>query len=349
MNLQQMESAKEALIEWLSNPSELGVAPGKIEYMKEFDLYAMHYYVFRFKKDFFSKWILGVCGGYEGDELEHCGHVFSEMQKYVDETAIEESIKMVEIMRAYWMQQAENQENLQALFEKNLKYISQTEIDPNVIAHQFVKSESRYFLQVGVVDLPTGNIIVADPLCYLAQGRMCPQLQITVPIGTYPVEVALCRSQSIGIRMCTARLKITGEKAVRYELAKPTEETAIAKYKDGVLSGFPVEAGMMGFCDVQVAKEYLEFLEKWEQENPGKNHYDDYFAAYFAESEKNFPAYQREGGDFIEWSVPKKGNRLVMIASGFGDGFYQCFWGYDAKNEMCDLIVPMVNPDLFGV
>ena len=38
-----------------------------------------------------------------------------------------------------------------------------------------------------------------------------------------------------------------------------------------------------------------------------------------------------------------------MIASGLGDGFYQSYWGYDAQNEICELIVPLVNPDLFGV
>lgn len=65
-----------------------------------------------------------------------------------------------------------------------------------------------------------------------------------------------------------------------------------------------------------------------------------------AESYEQFPAYQREGGDFIEWENPNTGNRLVMIASGFGDGFYQCFWGFDADGEICELIVPMVNPDL---
>jgi len=36
-----------------------------------------------------------------------------------------------------------------------------------------------------------------------------------------------------------------------------------------------------------------------------------------------------------------------MTASGFGDGFYQSYWGYDEKNEICELIVPMVNPELY--
>ena len=55
------------------------------------DLHDLHYYVFRFKAKMLGEWMLGVCGGYEGDELDHCGHVFSQMEKYNDRTAIEDA------------------------------------------------------------------------------------------------------------------------------------------------------------------------------------------------------------------------------------------------------------------
>ena len=348
MNKVQMEAAKNAMIAWLSDTHELSKAPWKIECTKEFDLHELHYNVFRFKKGMFSDWLLGVCGGYEADELEHCGHVFSDMEKYDAKTAVEMSQNMVEKIRAYWIQQAEkHKQDIQNSFEQNLKFISQTQIDADVIERQFVKSESRFFLTVGNADFPTGKIIIADPLCYLAAGKFCPQLTLSVPAGTYPVEVSIFRNPSIGIRMCTARLKVKEGKAVRYECAESTEETAVAKSADGVMSGFPVEAGMMTICDGQIGEEYRTFLDNWGADNPGENHYDDYFAAHFAESAKKLSAFQREDGDFIEWTNPETGHRMVMIASGLGDGFYQAFWGYDNQDEVCELIVPMVNPDLF--
>ena len=113
------------------------------------------------------------------------------------------------------------------------------------------------------------------------------------------------------------------------------------------MHGFPVDAGMMCFIDAGAAENFRRFLDKWHKENPGKNHYDDYFAAFFAESDKKLPAYQREGGDFMEWTNPDGGERMVQIASGFGDGFYQSYWGFDETGEVCELIVPMVDPDLF--
>ncbi len=236
---------------------------------------------------------------------------------------------------------------IQECFKNNLKYISQTSLDVADIESQFVKSQTRFYLTVGEIHCPTGKIVVSDPLCYLASGKFCPELSANVSVGVYPVEVSIFRNPDVGIRMCTARLKIKHTKAERYVCAESTEETAVGKCAQGVLSGFPVEAGMVSFCDAEVAKEYLEFLDNWHEKNPGKNHYDDYFAGFFAESEKSFPAYQREGGDFIEWTNPESGHKLVMIASGFGDGFYQSFWGYDKENEICELVIPMVNPNLF--
>lgn len=105
MNLQQ-EAAKAAMIKWLANPAELGKAPKKIEYAGEFQLHDMIYYVFRFKKSIFGKWLVGVSGGYEVGGLEHCGHVFSEMEEYSSETAQQKAVAMVEMLREYWMGQA---------------------------------------------------------------------------------------------------------------------------------------------------------------------------------------------------------------------------------------------------
>ncbi len=239
--------------------------------------------------------------------------------------------------------------DLPKAFEENLKYISGTEINPADIKRQFVKTNTRYYLTVGEINCPTGRIIVSDPLAYLSANRLCPLLEIQIPIGMYPVEVSICRSNEIGIRMCTARLRIRNTEAVVYKLAKPTKESAAFIGKEGELSGFPVDAGMISICDEQVAKEYQSFIDNWYKSHPDGNHYDDYFAAFFKESENKFPQFQRKGGDFIEWENPESKNKFVMIASGFGDGYYQSYWGYDYNNDLCELIVPLINPDLFGV
>ena len=42
---------------------------------------------------------MAVCGGYEGDGVGHCGHIFSEMEPYDPATAQEKCVAMVEKIR----------------------------------------------------------------------------------------------------------------------------------------------------------------------------------------------------------------------------------------------------------
>lgn len=105
MNTEQMKAAEKSMREWLSHPQELGKAPAKIECTGSFTLHEMRYYIFRYKRRALGKWLLGVCGGYEDDGPDHCGHVFSEMQPYREEDAKEQAAAMVEKIRAYLMEQ----------------------------------------------------------------------------------------------------------------------------------------------------------------------------------------------------------------------------------------------------
>ena len=110
MNSDQMKAAQESMIEWLSHPQELGKAPVKIECTGNIELHGMTYYLFKYKKNSLGKWLLGVCGGYEENELENCGHVFSEMEEYDETTAAEQASTMVEMLRTYLMEQAKQSE-----------------------------------------------------------------------------------------------------------------------------------------------------------------------------------------------------------------------------------------------
>lgn len=349
MNDKQKDIAQNALCEWLTEQEQMdGKPPKKIEYefaLKDDQNNDLIFYVFKFKKSAMGKYLIGIAGGFPDEESTDCSAIFSGFDEFPakKDDAVGLAFAMIDFILQF-----NAKEKIQEVFKQNLKYISQTEADAEKIARQFVKTQTRFFLTVGTVDVPSGKVIVADPLCYLSgEHVIAPILKREIPKGSYPVEVSICRHDQIGIRMCTARLKIKDTKAVRYEQAESEEKTAAFKAKDGVMHGFPVDAGMMCFIDADAAKNYAAFIEKWHKENPGKNHYDDYFQALFAESDKKLPAYQREGGDFIEWANPDTGERMVQIASGFGDGFYQSFWGFDESGDVCELIVPLVDPDLF--
>ena len=49
-----------------------------------------------------------MCGGFEDDDLEPCGHTFSEMREYNEATAKEDCVAMIEKIIAYWKNRAKN-------------------------------------------------------------------------------------------------------------------------------------------------------------------------------------------------------------------------------------------------
>lgn len=108
MNQQQLCAAREAMAAWLADEHELGKKPSKIECAGEFDYNEMHYYIFKFKAGLLRKWRIGVCGGFEDDDLTPCGHIFSEQQIYNPATAQADCIAMVDKIMAYWKEQAKN-------------------------------------------------------------------------------------------------------------------------------------------------------------------------------------------------------------------------------------------------
>lgn len=109
MNPQQLEAARENMVAWLSDPHELGRRPHKIEFAGCFELHEMHYYIFKFKPGLLGSWRVGVSGGYMEDDLMPCGHTFSDMKKYDAATAENDCIKMVEMIRSYWMERAKRE------------------------------------------------------------------------------------------------------------------------------------------------------------------------------------------------------------------------------------------------
>ncbi len=341
MNNEQANAACKAFSVWFKGMKDFGLSPAKIEATHDFVMDGLTYYVIRYKKFLLGRWFIGIAGGYEGNSLENCGYIFSDLKELYDEkTALDSGQKLAVFIRKF--------KTIEVLLEGYVAYAQSKTLDADKIDRQFVQSVTRNFLEAGKVDITSNHVVIANPLRYIAFGELMPTLEQEIPNGTYPAEVSICRSRITGIRICTARLKIKDTKAVRYELAKPVPETAANVSKDGTIwTGYPVDAGMTCFIDAKGAVAMGEWIDKWHKANADKNHYDDYFAAIFAESYKKLPAFQREGGDFIEWTNPDTNERTVMISSGFGDGYYQCFWGYDESGEICELVTPLVDPDLY--
>lgn len=231
------------------------------------------------------------------------------------------------------------------LWRRNREYISRPVLDPLKIEAQFVDSGLRRTVTAGNIDITSGRVTVGDPLAYLGTGKLCPTAEVEIPDGSYPVQLAVSLTDVEGPRICTARLKISRKRPVSYRLAEAVKGTEPFRTSDGNYCMIPVDAGMMAFADAKTAEAYGEFLEGWHRENPEGNHYDDYFAPMFRESAEKQPEVQRAGGDFISFTVPGTQHSLVMNAAGFGDGLYSLFVGIDEEGQVCELTVPLIDPE----
>ena len=199
-------------------------------------------------------------------------------------------------------------------FEKNLDFLRKDEYSKEFIENLFTESDRISLDTIGEVDFPTGQVIIADPLCYLHSEENRKILDRTIPIGKYEVELAILNSKTISKRVAGARLKIKNDKIIRYEQTQN---------KSSNLNGFGVDAGLASFCDASVAEEYTKFYSN-----------NDYFIKLL------------QGKQFIHWELPGTNHKIAMFETGFGDGYYMSLYGLNEKDEVCELVIPFINPEL---
>ena len=199
-------------------------------------------------------------------------------------------------------------------FEKNLNFLRKDEYSKEFIENLFTESNRISLHTVGEVDFPTGQVIIADPLCYLHSEENRKILDRTIPIGKYEVELAILNSKTISKRVVGARLKIRNDKVLRYEQTQNISSS---------FNGFGVDAGLASFCDASVAEEYTKFYSN-----------NDYFIKLL------------QGKQFIDWEIPGTNHKIAMFETGFGDGYYMSLYGLNEKDEVCELVIPFINPEI---
>ena len=220
-------------------------------------------------------------------------------------------------------------------------------LNPDTDLNIYFDVDKYNLINIGDVVLDTGEIVVCDPLCCLGMGyNKIPPLVQRVLIGKYPVTISVFDSKEYGIRYMASKLSFSNKMPVRFQLATKKGDNLVDLKEDEIF-GFPVDAGLACFCDRHTEILYEEFYTDWHNKNPNKNHYDDYFSEIFEKSYREKPQYQRSGGDWINWYVPNTENNITMFNTGFGDGFYPCYWGYDEQSKICCLIIQFINPSTF--
>ena len=195
-------------------------------------------------------------------------------------------------------------------------------------------------LDIGEVNLPTGEILACDPLVELGEAKTFLQ---KTPVGKFPVKIAVVLSEDYGNRYACVKVEFNKNKPVVYELAVTGNEKEMDEAGEDEFYGFGVDAGMGCVADKKSQDEYSKYWKKLEEEGNADNPYDDIFEELLEESFKKFPKYQRDCGDWANFIIPDTDLNIPIFASGWGDGYYPCYFGYDKKGELCGFYILFID------
>ncbi len=217
--------------------------------------------------------------------------------------------------------------------EKKTEILSHA--DYNIIfENQIVEDTPIELLKIGNLKIPSGRIVVCDPLVY----SDTPPLSRTVKPGEYPIKIYIAKTKSSGNRYAIAKLEFSEEKAEKWVMALRDIDDITELTDDNDYFGFPVDAGLGGFYDYESGIEYQKFEKDFMNQNPDGNIYDDFFAAEFKKNavDQDDP---NDIGDWINFQLPNSELNITMFHSGYGDGLYPAYWGINKNGKIVSLVI----------
>lgn len=177
--------------------------------------------------------------------------------------------------------------------------------------------------RLGLCPVPTGSLLVRDPTSTMMDRAEQPYF-VTAPVGKYPLEAAIVHTNESEPLCAAARLIFNYQPAVHYEQALTGEED-IENF-DGGYYGFYTQNGLGCVCDERTHQLFCDFVQRWQQQNPDGDLYEDYFAPMIS-------------GAFLRWTIPGTSCHVPIFRTGWGEGDYPVYWGQDEENRVCQLVI----------
>lgn len=213
-----------------------------------------------------------------------------------------------------------------------------------------IEQYTKYFrseyenITISTMTVTDGNIIVADPFTGIYND--IPSYTQKLSAGQYDVNACIARKGD-DVRIAAVEVVVTNKEPDNFSMALNGSESPeeLAELAEDEYFGFPVDAGLASIFDKTSLVAYMDFENKWYEQNPDKNLYDDFFSELFEKSYINSPNTQREGGDYIDFVIPGTEYHIPMFASGFGDGYYPVFFGYSNDGKICRIVILFIDLD----
>lgn len=159
-------------------------------------------------------------------------------------------------------------------------------------------------------DFPSGHVCVADPITF-GWAEQFPALSLPISPGSYPVEVAVA-TFGTDERIAAARIVLRGTRLATRWRPAVLERGPHA----GEIAGCVVDSGTVAFIDSTARKPQRE----------------DFFLDWIDSGQRT---YRPTWSWFCAVDV---GHRLVGFSSGWGDGLYASYWGFDREGDVVELV-----------
>jgi hypothetical protein len=175
-------------------------------------------------------------------------------------------------------------------------------------------------LALGDLVAPTGRIIACDPLTALEPAAFAQR----ITPGRYPVVASVAALVNGDQRVASILLRLREEPVATWEMARLEGQENVA-LAEGEFFGYPVDAGVGCFMDVSAAAALDARYESDES-------YDEALI-------DAMEASRADGWEHANVTLDEaSGVNLVMVESGWGDGVYASYWGYDAEGAPVCLV-----------
>jgi len=175
---------------------------------------------------------------------------------------------------------------------------------------------------LGSLHIASGKIVACDPLIPHTE-----PFERTISPGTYPVVVWWNDDETC---IAAAKLKLAEARPIRWEMAVKHGQK-VEELQEGYIFGYPVDTGLGCFADVEAIKKLNELEDQMSRELG-----DDFISLY----DNLIDELLTENED--EWCIVNVSKdpemNVIIFRSGFGDGFYASYWGFDEKGSIVSLV-----------
>lgn len=176
-----------------------------------------------------------------------------------------------------------------------------------------------YGVDLGKVNLETGKVVACDPVMTYQQEAFTTQF----PTGQFPVQLAIAKvNDNQNELVAFSRILFSEEPVVKWEFALKKGQEPISIFGDSMYC-YPVDGGLGQFMD-ESSFNRLEKLDEQSQSQVLDN--------LIAELDK----HTRRSWQFA--NATYKDINIVAFTSGFGDGRYPTYIGYDKNAKPCRLL-----------